>query len=63
VARYSDELRKPVLDPEEVGARSGAAGVVRVIGGQRLRTSPLPFLAIIALLIAEWVGRRRQGLR
>jgi hypothetical protein len=63
VSRFTDELDKPVLDPEAVGARSGATGVVRIVGGRRLRTSPLPYLAIIALLLAEWIGRRRQGLR
>lgn len=28
-----------------------------------LRTHPAPYLALIALLCVEWIGRRRQGLR
>ena len=31
--------------------------------GRPLRTHPLPYLLIMALLCAEWIGRRQWGLR
>ena len=31
--------------------------------GSPLRTRPWPYLFVIVLLCAEWIGRRRSGLR
>lgn len=31
--------------------------------GRPLRTHPLPYLVVLGLLCAEWIGRRRKGLR
>ena len=44
----------------------GDAEGPRVTGrgaGRPLRTHPIPYLLILVLLSAEWVGRRRWGLR
>lgn len=48
--------------PEEVAALT-ADSVRRAGGGTPLRDSPWPWTAIILLLSAEWIGRRRSGLR
>ena len=42
-----------------------AAGVSSSGGpaGRPIRTSPWPYIFIITLLCAEWIGRRRSGLR
>jgi hypothetical protein len=31
--------------------------------GRRLRTHPVPYLLVLALLSTEWILRRRKGLR
>lgn len=44
--------------------RPNGVGASGPVGGTRpLRTSPWPYLLILGLLCAEWVGRRRAGLR
>jgi hypothetical protein len=43
------------------GATGASVGAVR--GSRPLRTTPWPYLLILGLLCAEWVGRRRAGLR
>ncbi|MSR35791.1 MAG: hypothetical protein EXR95_03970 [Gemmatimonadetes bacterium] len=56
------ELRHAAMDvPAEVPAPPGRADDA----GARLplRAHPEPYLALMALLCAEWVGRRRKGLR
>jgi hypothetical protein len=45
----------PPRSASSVGARDGR--------GRPLRTSPWPYLLVILLLCAEWVVRRRSGLR
>jgi hypothetical protein len=40
-----------------------AAAQVAARAGRPLRTSPWPYLLLITLLCAEWVARRRTGLR
>lgn len=43
---------------------TGALGPNDAVGkGRPLRTSPWPYLLILGLICAEWVGRRRVGLR
>lgn len=44
---------------EEARARSGAGSG----GGRPLHTAPWPYIVVVALLCAEWVLRRRWGLR
>ena len=46
-------------DPVRIAGISGRGGSV----GRPVRTSPWPYLLIISLLCAEWIGRRRSGLR
>ena len=55
-------LRRPVdISPPESDAAEGAPTRVRL--GPPLRTHPGPYLLILVLLSAEWIGRRRGGLR
>lgn len=62
VTDYSAELLRPRVDPP--GASVGTGGSRADLGGGRpLRTHPVPYLVLILLLCAEWIGRRRQGLR
>jgi hypothetical protein len=56
-----DMLPAPV-DPS-AWLRAGSNSVHAGERGSPLRTSPWPYLLILALLLAEWIGRRRVGLR
>lgn len=56
-----DEMAFPVRDLRAAGQPSGSDAERSV--GTPLRTSPWPYLLLLALLSAEWVGRRRVGLR
>lgn len=61
VARTTDELLPAPAQPDPPAAeapREEATG-----GGRPLRTASWPYLLVLALLCAEWVGRRRAGLR
>ena len=62
VERWTSDLRHP---RDTLLARSGGSGEVERAGdgGRPLRTHPLPYLLVLALLSAEWIGRRRKGLR
>lgn len=63
VESYTDELaHPPVADLETTAGLATGRGAASP-GGRPLRTHPLPYLAILALLCMEWIGRRRQGLR
>jgi len=62
VEARSEEMLPPAVAPRplvvpDLGPR--AAGP----GGHPMRTSPWPYLLVLLLLSAEWVGRRRAGLR
>jgi hypothetical protein len=62
VERYSSEFTRPARlgEPDD----EGEAGRVAVPGdGRSLRTMVWPYVALLALLCAEWVLRRRWGLR
>lgn len=60
VEGWTGELLRPrttVLADRE--PRIAAAGP----GGRPLRTHPLPYILVLSLLSAEWIARRRKGLR
>jgi hypothetical protein len=61
VARTTQELLPVPRTPETPSATVAAGPAAGT--GRPLRTSPWPYLLILALLCAEWVGRRRLGLR
>jgi hypothetical protein len=63
VAATTLELASPAFVPGSTadGDAGGRAEVER--GGSPLRTLPWPYLVVIGLLCAEWIGRRRSGLR
>lgn len=59
--RSSDMFPAPADPARLISERAEPAGDD---GGTRpLRTLPWPYLLIIGLLCAEWIGRRRSGLR
>ena len=55
-------LRRPV-DFSTGGTEEETGGQTRGRLGPPLRTHPGPYLLILVLLSAEWIGRRRGGLR
>lgn len=65
--RFDVEARTDELLPRpsrpEAPTRERAAGLMGEGGGSPLRTSPWVYLVILVLLSAEWIGRRRAGLR
>lgn len=66
VEAWVSSLVHPPLDvPDRVApSREGLAALrASVPGGRPLRTHVLPWALILLLLCAEWVGRRRVGLR
>jgi hypothetical protein len=64
VERWAPSLRLPPLDPPAdllgIAAEGGGRGSD---GGRPLRTNPLAFLFLLLVLCAEWMGRRKLGLR
>ena len=56
-----DMLRLPVAPAELTVNTQGDRAEFR--GSRPLRTWPVPYLLILAALSAEWIGRRRAGLR
>ena len=63
VERWAPSLRLLPLELGDgsVGVPPESAGAPP--GGRPLRTHPLPYLLLLVLLSAEWIGRRRAGLR
>ena len=61
--RHSLELLRQPSDLASQTADSEGAPARGRRPGRPLRTSPLPYLLIMALLSAEWIARRRWGLR
>lgn len=62
VSDRSTDMFPAPADPARLIFESAAAAADD--GGTRpLRTLPWPYLLIIGLLCAEWIGRRRSGLR
>ncbi|MGI9626072.1 MAG: hypothetical protein ACR2QM_04495 [Longimicrobiales bacterium] len=62
VEDFTDDMLHRALDPSILSA-GGGAGTGPTGGTRPLRTSPLPYLFILATLCGEWIGRRRAGLR
>jgi len=64
ITAYSDDLLRPLLEPDELSGAGGAEGQRRRrSGGTPLRSGAAPYLLLLGLLCAEWIGRRRTGLR
>jgi hypothetical protein len=61
VSANSSEMIPIRTVPERTGPRAATQVVART--GRPLRTSPWPYLFVITLLCAEWIARRRTGLR
>lgn len=62
VEGFTDEmLKRPVDEARLRVVGSGSRGSTS--GRRPFRTSPLPYLLILAILCMEWAGRRRLGLR
>ena len=59
---FTGEMLHRPLDPAELTVRTDAEGA-SIEGSRPLRTWPLAYLFILAALCAEWIGRRRAGLR
>lgn len=63
VSRWTADLIHP-RDTTLARAGAGAETVASRASPERpLRTHPLPYLVVVGLLCAEWIGRRRRGLR
>jgi hypothetical protein len=60
-ARTLEMLPVPRAPAAEAGPDGGA--IARGAGGGPLRTTPWPYLLLLTALCAEWIGRRRVGLR
>jgi hypothetical protein len=64
VERYTPELSRPRADLAGLsGAGTPVRGAAERAGGTPLHATPWPFVLLVALLAAEWVLRRRWGLR
>lgn len=63
ITGYSDDLLRPLLDPGDLAGDGAEEGRRRRSGGTPLRALAAPYLLLLGLLCAEWIGRRRTGLR
>jgi hypothetical protein len=63
VAAATLEMASPSIVPGSETGQVGVGGAEVERAGSPLRTSPWPYLLVIVLLCAEWIGRRRSGLR
>jgi hypothetical protein len=59
---HTDEFRWP-RDTTLLTAGAATPTSRRAASGRPLRTSPWPYLLLLVLLSAEWIFRRRSGLR
>ena len=60
---HSLELLHRPADISPRGSASAEGAPTRARLGPPLRTHPGPYILILVLLSAEWIGRRRGGLR
>lgn len=65
VEAFQGALLRLPLDAEDLSGRAvgSSRDATRAQQGRGLRTHPLPWLLLLALLSIEWIGRRRIGLR
>jgi len=63
VARATAEMAPLGMVPEAAGEAGQAGVAAEERPGSPLRTKGWPYLLVIGLLCAEWIGRRRSGLR
>ena len=63
VAASTLEMVTAPEQPQIVSSESTSDSGSEEGGSRLLRTQPWPYLLVITLLCAEWVGRRRSGLR
>ena len=63
VAASTFEMVTAPEQPQIVSSESTSDSGSEEGGSRPLRTQPCPYLLVITLLCAEWVGRRRSGLR
>ncbi len=63
VDRWAPSLRLLPLEFGDGGIGAPSEGADALPAGRPLRTHPLPYLLLLLLLSAEWIGRRRVGLR
>jgi hypothetical protein len=63
VAAATTEMAPLPAVPEAESAGTTSAAESDEPSGSPLRTRPWPYLIVIGLLCAEWIGRRRSGLR
>lgn len=62
VESFSDDMLRLPVPPGELRVRAPAESAA-FEGSRPLRTWPAAYLVILAALCAEWIGRRRSGLR
>ncbi|HSM37468.1 MAG TPA: hypothetical protein VK837_13785 [Longimicrobiales bacterium] len=62
VESYTREFARPAAPLEDVGS-AGGDGATRAAATRPLHASPWAWLLVVALLCAEWILRRREGLR
>lgn len=64
VERFSEEMLRPAVErPADTVAAGGAGRPAREPASRPLHTHPAPYLLAVVLLCAEWILRRRRGLR
>ena len=62
VESFTDDMLRLPVPPAELTVRAPAEAAA-FEGSRPLRTWPAAYLVILAALSAEWIGRRRSGLR
>jgi hypothetical protein len=63
VESYAPDFNRPVVGVADWQGIAAASVVPSRVPGDPLHTTPWPYLLLIMLLAAEWILRRRWGLR
>jgi hypothetical protein len=64
IERYSPELARGRIDPERLASSAETVrGRDRARRGTPLHATAYPYVLLVLLLAAEWILRRRWGLR